>query len=53
MRRDPDMLGTVVGAVDGFLERREADFKRGDRDAHQPDEGVAICRACPSIGGET
>lgn len=32
--------GTVVEAIDGFLEGKEQDFKRWDRDAHQPEEFI-------------
>ena len=38
--RDREILGTVVEAIDGFLEGKEQDFKHWDRDAHQPEEFI-------------
>jgi acyl-CoA dehydrogenase family member 9 len=38
--RDREVLGTVVEAIDGFLDGRDADFKQWDRDAHQPEEFI-------------
>lgn len=38
--RDREILGTVVEAIDGFLDGKEQDFKHWDRDAHQPEEFI-------------
>ncbi len=38
--RDREILGTVVEAIDGFLDGKEQDFKQWDRDAHQPEEFI-------------
>lgn len=38
--RDREVLGTVVEAIDGFLDGRDADFKQWDRDAQQPEEFI-------------
>jgi alkylation response protein AidB-like acyl-CoA dehydrogenase len=38
--RDREILGSVVEAIDGFLEGREADFRKWDVAAHQPEEFI-------------
>jgi acyl-CoA dehydrogenase family member 9 len=38
--RDREMLGSVVEAIDGFLADKEADFRKWDEHAHQPEEFI-------------
>ncbi len=38
--RDREILGSVVEAIDGFLDGKESDFKKWDREAHQPEEFI-------------
>jgi acyl-CoA dehydrogenase family member 9 len=38
--KDREVLGMMLDAIDGFLAPREADFKRWDRDAAQPEEFI-------------
>jgi acyl-CoA dehydrogenase family protein 9 len=42
--RDRDVLGMIVESVDRFLDGKEADFARWDREARQPDEFVQSLR---------
>ena len=42
--RDRDVLGMIVESVDRFLEGKDADFARWDREARQPDEFVQSLR---------
>jgi acyl-CoA dehydrogenase family member 9 len=42
--RDRDVLGMIVESVDRFLEGKDADFARWDREARQPDEFVQALR---------
>jgi alkylation response protein AidB-like acyl-CoA dehydrogenase len=38
--RDREMLGPMLEAIDNFLTDKHADFKRWDREAHQPEEFI-------------
>jgi alkylation response protein AidB-like acyl-CoA dehydrogenase len=42
--RDREVLGMIVDSVDRFLEGREADFSRMDREGHQPGEFLQSLR---------
>ena len=42
--RDREILGSVVEAIDGFLEGKEGDFKQWDREAQQPEEYIQALR---------
>lgn len=42
--RDREVLGMIVESVDRFLDGKEADFAKMDREAHQPDEFVQALR---------
>jgi len=38
--RDREVLGSMVDAIDDFLTDKHADFKKWDREAHQPEEFI-------------
>jgi acyl-CoA dehydrogenase family member 9 len=38
--KDREVLGMMLDAIDGFLEPKQADFKRWDREAAQPEEFI-------------
>jgi len=48
--RDREMLGMVIDAVEKFLDGKDADFARMDREAHQPDEFVQALRELGLFG---
>jgi alkylation response protein AidB-like acyl-CoA dehydrogenase len=48
--RDREVLGMIVESVDRFLDGKEADFAKWDRDAHQPDEFVQALRELGLFG---
>ena len=45
--RDREMLAMIVESIDRFLEDKHEDFRRWDREAHQPDEFI---RALGELG---
>jgi alkylation response protein AidB-like acyl-CoA dehydrogenase len=45
--RDREMLAMIVESIDRFLEDKHEDFKRWDREAHQPEEFI---RALGELG---
>ena len=48
--RDREVLGMIVESVDRFLEGKEAEFARWDRDGRQPDEFVQSLRELGLFG---
>jgi alkylation response protein AidB-like acyl-CoA dehydrogenase len=48
--RDREVLGMIVESIDRFLEGKEADFARWDREARQPDEFVQSLRELGLFG---
>ena len=48
--REREMLGMIVESVDRFLEGKEADFAKWDREAHQPDEYIQALRELGLFG---
>jgi alkylation response protein AidB-like acyl-CoA dehydrogenase len=48
--RDREVLGMIVESIDRFLEGKEADFARWDREARQPDEFVQALRELGLFG---
>ena len=48
--RDREMLGSMVEAIDGFLADKAADFRRWDREAHQPAEFIQSLREMGLFG---
>ena len=42
--RDREMLGDIVDSIDRFLADKRDDFKRWDREAHQPEEFIQALR---------
>ena len=43
--RDRELLGMMVDSIDRFLADKRADFRRWDKDAHQPPEFIQALRA--------
>jgi alkylation response protein AidB-like acyl-CoA dehydrogenase len=48
--RDREVLGMIVESIDRFLDGKEADFARWDREARQPDEFVQALRELGLFG---
>jgi len=48
--RDREVLGMIVESIDRFLEGKDADFARWDREARQPDEFVQSLRELGLFG---
>jgi alkylation response protein AidB-like acyl-CoA dehydrogenase len=48
--RDREVLGMIVESIDRFLEGKEAEFARWDRDGRQPDEFVQSLRELGLFG---
>lgn len=48
--RDREMLAMVIDAVEKFLDGKDAEFARMDREAHQPDEFVQALRELGLFG---
>lgn len=48
--RDREVLGMIVESIDRFLEGKEAEFARWDREARQPDEFVQSLRELGLFG---
>ena len=48
--RDREVLGMIVESIDRFLEGKDADFARWDREARQPDEFVQSLREMGLFG---
>jgi alkylation response protein AidB-like acyl-CoA dehydrogenase len=48
--RDREVLGMIVESIDRFLDGKEADFARWDREARQPDEFVQSLRELGLFG---
>ena len=48
--RDREVLGMIVESIDRFLEGKQADFARWDREARQPDEFVQSLRELGLFG---
>lgn len=48
--RDREMLGMMVESIDRFLAEKREDFRRWDREAHQPEEFIQALRELGLFG---